>query len=728
MVKKSKSKENSNDILNLANFVLFNTMLLHENFYHNYNGYITKSLAEISNFRRDLINEWERIYKFEDIGMLFLPGLQILSVYPESKIINEMLFKLKELVFNFLGYEFKIENNILGKTYNELLLKVTSGLYACYFTQYPAAILLANLIINKANSKWDFKKIDFYNDFKIVDPACGSGILLTAIYKSIKNIYKKFIENADELLIHKLLIEKILWGYDVIYYNIGLTLIMLSNLCSQVKLNNFNISLLLNGIDANGKLHLGSLSLLENVENFEKFDVIIMNPPFSRSAKPNVKFGYENREIKRLMEKKLIMIGNRFGFKGVGRAGLAAYFIILADKLLKKGGRLGCVLPRAVLSGVSWEKIREMIWNNYEIEYIISNYDPGNKLEGIEGWNWSEDTDLGEILLIARKSDNPIADKETVYVNFLEKPKNEVESTIISEQILNLNKNKEGLLLNSKWNYITYNNALKSIVYKVPQSIIRNNWHIPCVFSHPKLNKFIIDIMNQIPSISLGSLLKNSGRDIKQVKTHFKRSDFQTEFPIIYGLQSTMNKIYLDRSFIKYGFPRFSNSSKFHSDNKSNILLATRPHLTNDCIIAAESEEKVLATAFWELKLMNNKFMPFLLLWLNSTFGFLLVIAHSTNSKAQTFRLKKGQLINIPIPKEIFTLNVEKFYKTVRNEKFEKFLIEFQNAYINNSGLRKKVDDYLIRKLNLEYDLKPIYKLLIGEPCLTRTRRKFDYY
>jgi hypothetical protein len=60
-----------------------------------------------------------------------------------------------------------------------------------------------------------------------------------------------------------------------------------------------------------------------------------------------------------------------------------------------ESGRIAMVLQRSVLSGVSWEIVRDQFLEKCEIEYIISNYDPGDPIRGVEGWNWSENTDLG---------------------------------------------------------------------------------------------------------------------------------------------------------------------------------------------------------------------------------------------------------------------------------------------------------------------------------------------
>jgi len=165
------------------------------------------------------------------------------------------------------------------------------------------------------------------------------------------------------------------------------------------------------------------------------FDVVIMNPPFSRSAGDvNLRYGYEKEEIRREMQKEEKNLIRRLGWQGIGQAGLGASFIVLADKLVKNNGRIGIVIPRSILSAVSWKKIRNYLMEFYEIKYIISNHDPGNKT--VEPWSWSENTDLGEVMIILEKTTRPLEERETTYVNLWNKPENELKSFLYSLQVI----------------------------------------------------------------------------------------------------------------------------------------------------------------------------------------------------------------------------------------------------------------------------------------------------
>jgi hypothetical protein len=426
------------------------------------------------------------------------------------------------------------------------------------------------------------------------------------------------------------------------------------------------------------------------------------------------------------MYKELRKITQQLNMQGIGQAGLGAYFILLADNLLKMNGRIAIVIPRAFLSGVSWYKIRKKIMANYEIVYIISNHDSGDKAQGIEPWNWSENTSLGEVLIIAEKTNKPEKDKKVFYVNLWNKPKNEVESLLISQQVISLKNCLSKSLLHREWETLKLSQKEIGSVYYVPQDLLKNNWLYPCLFANPELNSFILSLLDSknISKVYLKKLVKNLGVDIKQVKDNFINISTETPYRLIWGHQSSMNTIFLNASFLGYGKAKKGIiSDRLFTSKKSNLLIAERPHLKTESLIAIETEEPVLSTAFWEIQLNNEELKPLILLWLNSTIGFLLYLSISTNSMGEIFKTKKEQLNNLPLldPERISLSKCQSFYKNIKTSPFAPFPSEFLLAS-QNKGIRKSIDDFFIKELGLNINLSPYYRMLANEPILTLKR------
>ena len=505
-------------------------------------------------------------------------------------------------------------------------------------------------------------------------------------------------------------------------------------------------------------MHLGSLDFLQNhitgygftsaskkkgireeVEEFtsrQKFDIVIMNPPFSRSAKPNVRYGYKEKDVQQLMKEKEKELLQLYDLRGAGKAGIGALFIVLGDVLLKNEGRMGVVIPRAFLSGVSWSKIRRMLLDNYEILYIISNFDPGDKGRRVEPWNWSEDTDLGEIMFVAQKTTKPFSDRYVTYVNFHKKPASDVESLFATFDILKKKPTLQHTLDQGVWEEIRLGDQIVGTLYKVKQDDLKHlpNFQTPCLFANPELNRFILNLHKdknlQDLLVPLPNITANQGVDIAQVKNHFAESSLPTNYKIVRGQQKDMNTMLINK--IGYGRAKTPRADRVYKRYKGDVLLSERPHLNNDALICFESSYPVLATAMWELRLQSNVPKELFVLWMNSTIGLLLYLSCATNSMGEIFKFKKEHMNGLKVlspsilsPEEV-SAGID-LYKKIRNQPFAPFPEEFSQA-IEGKGLRKQIDDFFIRVLgdrNVKMDLSDVYEMLATEPIFTLKRLPF---
>jgi hypothetical protein len=114
-----------------------------------------------------------------------------------------------------------------------------------------------------------------------------------------------------------------------------------------------------------------------------KVDSVIMNPPFTRKQKLTSAY---RSDLRRNLNGYLDYIDDEMGYYG--------YFIPLADKFLKNGGRIAMVIPAVILQQVSTSGLRELLQDHYTLEHIVlTQYRSA----------FSEDTSYRDILLVARK-------------------------------------------------------------------------------------------------------------------------------------------------------------------------------------------------------------------------------------------------------------------------------------------------------------------------------------
>jgi len=752
---KTKTEE---DLLRIGLFILLDGLVLHEVLSATQRGINSLRSAPPSGIINFLKLECKKIMKI-NYDPVFALANSVCQSFPTSPDTDRILKKLIDTVLDVLSTGVLLRHDLMGRVYHRLLLRTTGKYYATFYTSIPAASILSNLGVKTPNPdlNWSFENLKSVRELKVLDPACGSGTLLSGVYMALKDKYILDRYNAErpEMLdlneFHRILLEHVLIGLDILDYAGHLTLTTLALHNPKATFNDSNIYILTAGIK-NGEVHLGTLDFLDKQRSLigkgfgvapkkkgmaaereqvievpkESIDIVIMNPPFSRSAGTvNIKFGYEEKDIRVRLDKRLREIGKSLGYEGIGQAGLGAYFTVFGSESLKYGGRLALVMPRAILSGVSWEKIRkEVFLKEYEIEYIVSNYDPGDKDLGIEPWNFSENTDLGEVLIVARKTNKPTKERYTTFINLWNKPKNELESLkIVSDSVKA--RQKQGLRFLEGEGYEVLNlNKEVGVVYNLSQRYLQKNFLIPCLFANPNLNTLLFKLVygKLVPLVPFEKIATSLGVDRKQVEDSFRLVSHKTTYPILWGLPQSINTMEV-RNY-DYASPKKQNADSVYA-KKGNLLVSGTTYLKNSSITALHTSTPILATVLWEVPL-NEEDAKILTLWLNSTFGFLITLGDSISSFGDWFNLKKDQLKNMLVLdlSKLSSRNRQtllSLFMDIKNIPFKPFPQEFAIA-CENKGIRKKIDDKFINIFGIEIDLNPYYQMLAKEPIISLKR------
>lgn len=245
-----------------------------------------------------------------------------------------------------------IREDLFGRLYHETIPPETRKNLGAFYTKPEAARLLAALAIDR----WDVK---------VLDPACGSGTLLVEAYQRKAALAPPM--SREEL--HKMLIDDI-WGIDVMHFASHMTSMNLTaqNIESPLKphvLSQDGIKTMIessmekaaNDPPKNAEESLTRWLELMTEERIPRdFDVVIMNPPFTRRERiPAKKEDLENLvpEVK-------------------GKTGYWAYFMVAADKLLREDGTLAVVVPEEFFVGGGAQSVRKYLMDkNYGIRFII---------------------------------------------------------------------------------------------------------------------------------------------------------------------------------------------------------------------------------------------------------------------------------------------------------------------------------------------------------------------
>ena len=165
-------------------------------------------------------------------------------------------------------------------------------------------------------------------------------------------------------------------------------------------------------------------------------DLVISNPPFTRRGSDGGKGealarvlsapedGPESQNAIARRTSELLR-----GTPANQMAGHGASFTVLADRMVKRGGRIALVLPVTALSGESWRGIREMLSSKYEVEFVVSSHDTQLR-------SMSYDTAIAETLIVARRlrgNENP--PQRGVFVNLRRAAYRETDALAITNAV-----------------------------------------------------------------------------------------------------------------------------------------------------------------------------------------------------------------------------------------------------------------------------------------------------
>lgn len=745
------SKQDNLKITSTAGLLLMDAMIFQEIIASKHKEVRTLSMSDgTGNLKRDLEENWDYIMQNIDYLPVLEIALRILRTIPASPSSNRALKSLLDVAYYIASSRVLLRHDLFGRVYHTLLLGDLVKYYATYYTSIPAARLISRLLVT-LNSPLTFKKkLPQYGDhnLKIVDFACGSGTLLSAVYKDIDSRYRNEVKDPSADDLHKYMIEEGIWGFDVLRHAIHLAATALSlhnpfpvqdSQLYTLKLGNgkylgspaFLRSSSLNQVtlteDNSGPARRLSLKeeKLKNV-SLPKFDLCVMNPPFNRSVGGNLLFGSLPKSERKILQEELSRLLKEKGLEGIGQAGLAAVFVILGDTYLNENGRMGLVLPRSVLSGVSWQKVRDLLREKYDIEFIITSY------EGPKSWNFSENTSLSEVLLIVKKRKNEEEKSSwTYFVNLWKKPRNEIESIHLATLLRDLPRNGKLYDLENS-NASPY--VLKSAGQKVGEvysAKLGSNFGVQNLFSQMELNRIssllrkgVIyspdqGVLNsKIRITTLSTLIDDIGPDRSQVHSVFKEAlAGENTYSAIWGYDSDHLSTIGQKTNRSLEPKNRANSARELWKKSSNLMIVERYRLNTYSLMAIYASERALSNVLWPIVAteVNAKILS---IWLNSTLGYLLALPSAEVTEGPWIAYKKEELWKLPVL-DINSLSeaqkraILDLFDEVRNSEFKTPPDEFKRP-----ELRRKIDEEIDHVLGIDIKMDGVYELLSKEPMI----------
>jgi hypothetical protein len=431
-------------------------------------------------------------------------------------------------------------------------------------------------------------------------------------------------------------------------------------------------------------------------------------------------------------------------YLNIGLAGEALPFLYLAYKYINKGGVIAFVLPRAVLAGVSWFLARVLLASRFHLKYVIVSSDPEN------GYNFSEGTDLSEVLLVAKRMDKHVPSEETTFVILTKKPKTAIRGELTASSIIEAKRKRELYFSHEEVEFIIRTEKREALLKHI------DNWNRFVAIPEPVLSDYVFKLMTEgviavgdhyikIPLTKLGNILetvfiskkqKDKEESVKKITKSIGIDAHQfyelytetstSPYPALIG---TEEKFRMTMRIRPNAYIMPKSQSVKDKANDTFLTYAGRVLVpgvnirwNTSHVIALYSDQGMLSNTHYAIKLNVGQPLKLyaekaLVLWFNTTWGLLTILVNREETEGAWAQLKMGQWILMPVldvtslRHEILTKLAEIFDKYA--EKSPRRIPE-QFDPSNPDPIRLGIDKDFIKALNPSIDDKVLEKKLIN--------------
>ena len=553
--------------------------------------------------------------------------------------------------------------------------------------------------------------------------------------------------------LHSTLMQNVIHGYDILPSAVHLTASTLALLAPEVAFRQMNLFVMPIGMD-HRYARLGSLDFLDTnpvqiqftLDNTQldtvrtgaaksghkearvpKLDLCVMNPPFVSSRYGNRLFGSHAPKDRTKLQKALSAQAKERNISAT--AGLGALFVPLADIYTKPGGRIAFVLPIALASGEAWGAVRKFIADRYHLEVVITSHDPSRT-------NFSENTDLSELLFIARKLEDGEKAGDTAYVTLRRNPATIHQALDIAARISTAFQEMAG-----ERPSVTISSSEEALgeITSLPAPNGSDNW-TSGLFSqsflarvHWELDKHSrlalpgASVQQPIPLCRLDAL-GGLGYDVRDITDAFEvdRTASQwTPYPGFWNhdakrvvqVAQTPNAFLIARTKPLEG--RTLKSAEAVWGKAGRILLVSRLWPITQKVLATGFDKKVLGNTWWAFDdgNLSSEERHALLLWMNSTLGLLFYYGRRTITRSAWMQMKKPAWQAMPVL-DVRNLDQEQMASLSATYDLVSKKTLLPLAQLDSDPTRIQIDEALCEVLSLP-SLSPIRELLVREPGLT---------
>ena len=444
----------SDQTLRMAATIMINALVFHQNLAGQHN---VKNLDQIASSgfltQASVLEEWGKILSVNYWSIFNIASELLRSINPPAMAIDALRV-MRRTADRLVGLGVSQSHDLSGTVFQRLI--ADRKFLATFYTRPESAALLAHLAIPDDGGWGDKERV---KNFRIADYACGTGTLIHAAYRRVNQLH--WLAGGDPEKLHAHMMEKALTACDVLPSSVHLTASMLSSSHPRQRYDGSRTIVMQYGKTEQGGVSIGSLDLLGETgvikpliplhtatavtgtgEAHSEFDVdmppfsqnlVIMNPPFTSGGSDYTEgnpAGYNKKQFHGLgtdweTQERMFNLAKEYaeGTCAHGYAGIASWFVVLADRMVRKAGTVALVLPMTALQGTSWKKVRERIAQNYSDVMVLTI---AAARQGDQ--SFSADTGMAETLIVCRESSSA-PDGRGLFISLRRRPESEMEAT-----------------------------------------------------------------------------------------------------------------------------------------------------------------------------------------------------------------------------------------------------------------------------------------------------------
>lgn len=625
-------------------------------------------VRDAPNKQTALLDNWRRIRKV-DYAPVVDPALAVLYELPADHHTDSLLETLIEAVLDCAPRILGLQLDHAGPLYHQLLQ--TARYDGSFYTSTAAAVLLAELAMpldwSVTEGRW--ADADSLMKLRICDPACGTGTLLMAAARTIEERFHSCGGNSDYLsVVHLGLIEDVLHGFDINRHAIHLAASMLTLAAPKIDYNKMKLYNMQHGVNDKDEVRAGSLDILTDSAGFlpgftpdtrQKratasgykeespdlkglCDLVIMNPPFTRndirnrSLPPDIRKRVQKHEIELAKQTP-----DRDHRNAIDQSAISTFFPPIADLLLNSRGTVAIVQPFTACTGASGKYQRNLLTDpdRFHLELVVTSHDNRRIY-------FSENTDIHESLIIARRPTPENRDKPTAFISLSENPASASEAHFLAEAIRMALDDDKSLLSN-----------YGTIAWRKLDQLRNSSWNATCFYDQSLADSYD-KLLENTALTAIGSLaaVEPGGQRVREAFLRAEKRqnpDMQVLWHHKSDRQTTMHT----------GPDTFVVAKKNKQDyaqmlwrKRSNLLLANRMRLNLTRTPAVFSDDPVLGSAFIPVTPSGEneeQLCKAWCVWLNSTFGIIAFLnIRQKNLTYPSYSLDGLRTLPVPNPND----------------------------------------------------------------------------